>query len=213
MGVASQEAVANLIIGGRRLKPNEYITSVDQITNTNVKATLESLGIKLAEAFERLAPVSSGKLSGNIEVIGVKELGSGFRLEIGFGTDYHDYIDKGVLGVENKNKKVYKNSDGVFYEFKNYGMPPEALQELEGWAKRKNIELKATNTIENTGKRKKKKLKKVTSSASSLAYMIKRFGIEGRNYKAKATKEVLPDYQKKLEQIGYNSLILKVTKQ
>ena len=208
MGVATEEQVANLIIGGRKLKPNEYITRVDEITNKNIKSTLGRLGIKLAEAFERLAPSSSGKLAGSIEVIGVKELGNGFRLEIGFGTEYHDYVDKGVLGVEDKTKRVYKNSKGLYYEFKNYGMPTKALLELEGWAKRKNIELEAKQL---TSKR-KRKLKKVTSSASSLAYMIKRFGIEGRNYKAKATKEVLPDYVKQLNEIGYNSLILKVTK-
>jgi hypothetical protein len=209
MGVATEEQVANLIIGGRKLKPNEYITSVDQITNKNIKSTLERLGIKLAEAFERLAPSSSGKLQNSIQVIGVKELGNGFRLEIGFGVDYHDYIDKGVLGVEDKTKRVYKNSKGLYYEFKNYGMPPEALTELEGWAKRKNIELEA----KQLKSKRKRKLKKVTSSASSLAYLIKRFGIEGRNYKAKAVKEVLPEYKKQLQEIGYNSLILKVTKQ
>ena len=212
MGVATEEEVANLIIGGRRLKPNEYIVSVDSIANNNIKSILDRMGIKLADAMERLAPASSGKLKGSISVIGVKEISNGFRLEIGFGVNYHDYIDKGVLGVENKTKKTYKNSAGVKYEFKNYGMPPEALRGLEGWAKRKNIELEATNRIENTGKKRKKKLRKVTSSASSLAYMIKRFGIEGRNYKARALKEVEPEYKKQLQQVGYDALILKVTK-
>jgi hypothetical protein len=209
MGVATKEQVANLIIGGRKLKANEYIVSVEKIANNNIKGTLDKLGISLAEAMERLAPSSSGRLQNSIDVIGVKEFGNGFRLEIGFGVDYHDYIDKGVLGVEDKTKRTFKNSKGVKYEFKNYGMPPEALKELEGWAKRKNIELQATQLKS----KRKRKLKKVTSSASSLAYMIKRFGIEGRNYKAKALKEVMPDYKKQLEQVGYNALILKVTKQ
>lgn len=208
MGVATEKAVANLIIGGRKLKANEYITQVEDVANKNVKQTLNSLGISLVAALERLAPSSSGKLKSTIEVIGVKELGKGFRLEIGFGTTYHDYIDKGVLGVEDKTKKVYKNSLGKIYQFKNYGMPPEALTQLEGWAKRNNIELEATQL-----QGKKKKIKKINSAASSLAYMIKRFGIEGRNYKARAIKEVMPKYQKQFEQIGFNSLILKVSKQ
>lgn len=208
MGVATKEQVANLIIGGRKLKVNEYLVKVDKIASTNIKSTLEKFGISLAEAMERLAPASSGKLKNSIEVIGVKELGTGFRLEIGFGVDYHDYIDKGVLGVENKTKRTYKNSDGVKYQFKNYGMPPEVLKGLEGWAKRKNMETEATNLRSD----RKRKLKTIKSSASSLAYLIKRFGIEGRNYKARALKEVEPDYKKQLEQIGYNALILKVTK-
>ena len=208
MGVATEEQIANLIIGGRKLKGNEYLIKVDEIVSTNIKSTLERFGIGLAEAFERLAPSSSGALQRSIDVIGVKELGYGFRLEIGFGVNYHDYIDKGVIGLEHKNKKVYKNSDGVKYTFKNYGMPPEALKELEGWARRKNIELKATQLQS----KRKRKIKKVTSNASSLAYMIKKFGIEGRNYKAKAFDEVAPDYKKQLATIGYDSLILKVTK-
>lgn len=209
MGVATKEQVANLVIGGRKLKGNEYIFKVNEITSKNIKSTLDSLGISLAEAMERLAPSSSGKLKNSIEVIGVKEFGNGFRLEIGFGVDYHDYIDKGVLGVDDKTKRTYKNSKGVKYEFKNYGMPPEVLKGLEGWLNRKKMETEATNLVSG----RKRKLKNIKQSASSLAYLIKKFGIEGRNYKAKALKEVSPLYKKQFEQIGYNSLILKVTKQ
>lgn len=210
MGVATQEQVANLIIGGRKLKPNEYIVKVDEITGKNIRSALDRLGIKLAEAMERLAPESSGKLKSSIEVIGVKEIGNGFRLEIGFGVDYHDYIDKGVLGIVNKSKTTYKNSNGVKYEFKKYGMPSEALTGLEGWAKRKNIELKAEELRSND---KSKKIKGIKSPASSLAYLIKKYGIEGRNYKARALKEVSPKYEKLFKEVGYNSLILKVSKQ
>jgi len=211
MGVATKEQVANLIIGGRKLKGNEYVVAVEEIAKINLKNTLEGLGIKLAEAMERLAPSSSGKLQNSISVIGVKELGGFYRLEIGFGVGYHDYVDKGVKGLKATNKKFYPNSENKIYEFKNYGMPSEALKELEGWAKRKGMELEAEN-LRKEPKDRKKKIKGVTSPASSLAYMIKKYGIEGRNYKAKAVKEVMPKYEKQLSEIGYNTLILKVTK-
>lgn len=216
MGVATQAQVDALInVGGRRLKENEYIVEVDNALQQNVKSILDRLGIDLVAKLEQLVPQSSGRLATSIAVIGAKEKAGVWRLEIGFGdADYTDYIDKGVKGVAGnpKNKRFYKNSDGRYYQFKNYGMPPEALANLEGWAKRKNIELKATNLVESSESGRKKKLKQIKSPASRLAYYIKKYGIEGRNFKQTAIDEVTPNYITELEEVGANSLVLKVSK-
>ena len=213
MGVATQEQVDALFnIGGRRLKENEYVVEVENALQQNVKSILDRLGIDLVARLEQLVPQASGRLASSIAVIGAKEKSGVWRLEIGFGdANYTDFIDKGVKGIKNK-RKVYKNADGQYYQFKTYGMPPEALANLEGWAKRKNIELKATNLIENTEGKRRKKLKQITSPASRLAYYIKKYGIEGRNFKQRAVDDVTPFYITELEEVGANSLILKVSK-
>jgi hypothetical protein len=216
MGVATQKEVDALFnIGGRRLTENEYIVDVEKTLQQSVKSILDRLGIDLVARLEELVPQASGRLASSIAVIGAKEKSGVWRLEIGFGdAGYTDYIDKGVKGVagNQKNKTFYKNADGKYYQFKTYGMPPEALANLEGWAKRKNIELKATNLIENTEGKRRKKLKQITSPASRLAYYIKKYGIEGKNFKQRAVDDITPFYLTELEEVGANSLILKVSK-
>lgn len=210
MGVATKEAVANLNIGGRRLKPNEYIGAIEGVLAQNVKTAMDKLGIRLVDKLEEFAPVASGALANSFKVIGVKESKNGYRLEIGIGVDYADYIDKGVKGIENK-RKVFKNAEGKYYQFKTYGMPPEALKALEGWAARKNIELKGQASIERSAGG-EGKIKLITSPAKRLAYYIKKYGIEGRNFKKKSIDAVLPDFNVELKEIGYNALILKVVR-
>jgi hypothetical protein len=208
MGVATQEQVDALFnIGGRRLTDKEYIGAIDETMNKSLLGLLNRMGIELVEKLEELAPVGeSGKLQSTIKVIGVKEYKGGYRLEIGFGADYADYIDKGVKGIQNR-RKTYKNAEGRHYQFKTYGMPPSALAGLSKWARGKNIETEATNKIkgERTGKF-------IRPEGSSLAYYIKKYGIEGRNYKQRSLDAVLPEYKVVLDKIGLNSLILKITK-
>ena len=146
MGVATQEQVDALFnIGGRRLTDKEYIGAIDETMNKSLLGLLNRMGIELVQKLEELAPVGeSGKLQSSIKVIGVKEYKGGYRLEIGFGAEYADYIDKGVRGIQNR-RKTYKNAEGRHYQFKTYGMPPSALAGLSKWAKSKNIETEATN--------------------------------------------------------------------
>lgn len=209
MGVATQEQVDALFnIGGRRLTDKEYIGAIDQTMTKSLTNILNRLGIDLVTKLEELAPVASGKLQGSIKVIGVKEYKGGYRLEIGFGAEYSDYIDKGVKGIQNR-RKTYKNAEGRHYQFKTYGMPPEALRGLANWARSKNMETEATNKIKNDRPNKNKFIR---PEGSSLAYYIKKYGIEGRNYKQRSLDAVLPDYKVELDTIGLNSLILKVSK-
>lgn len=205
MGVATQTQVNALFnIGGRKLEPNEYVGAIDDVLGQSVTNIMDKLGIKLVQKLEEFSPADSGRLQNSYSVIGVKQTKDGYRLEINIGVDYADYIDKGVKGIENR-RKTFKNAEGKYYQFKTYGMPPDALKQLEGWAARKNIELKAQGLIEG-----RKNLKQITSPASRLAYYIKKYGIEGRNFKKKAIDAVMPDFNIKIKEIGNNSLILKV---
>lgn len=206
MAVATANQVANLQIGGRKLSGSEYIAAVDDILVTNVTKAMEKLGIKLVSNLAKNSPADSGQLASSYSVLGVKETKTGYRLEIKVGVDYADYIDKGVKGIQNR-RKTYKNADGKFYQFKTYGMPPEALQQLEGWAARKNIELQATGLIEG-----RRNLPQITSPASRLAYYIKKYGIEGRQFIKKSIDEATPDFQVDLRTLGQDTLILKVSK-
>lgn len=206
MAVATKAQVANLNISGRKLSGSEYIAAVDDILVTNVKTAMEKLGIKLVSNLAKNSPADSGQLASSYSVLGVKETKTGYRLEIKVGVDYADYIDKGVKGIQNR-RKTYPNQDGKFYQFKTYGMPPEALQQLQGWMQRKNMEIEATNLIEG-----RQMLPQISTSAKRLAYYIKKYGIEGRQFIKKSIDEATPDFQVDLRTLGQDTLILKVSK-
>ena len=206
MAVATKTQVADLVIGGRKLKPSEYIAKVEDTLVANVKNAMEKLGINLVDNLAKYSPADSGKLASSFSVLGVKETKTGYRLEIGVGVDYADYIDKGVRGIQNK-RKTYKNAEGQFYQFKTYGMPPEALQQLQGWMQRKNMEIDATNLIEG-----RQVLPQISTSAKRLAYYIKKYGIEGRQFIKKSIDEATPEFNVDIQTIGSDSLILRISK-
>jgi hypothetical protein len=206
MAVATETQVADLVIGGRKLKPSEYIAKVEGTLVANVKNAMEKLGINLVDNLAKYSPADQGKLASSFSVIGVSETRTGYRLEIKVGVDYADYIDKGVRGVQNK-RKTYKNDEGRYYQFKNYFMPLEALKQLEGWMQRKNMEIDATNLIEG-----RQVLPQISTSAKRLAYYIKKYGIEGRQFIKKSIDEATPEFNVDIQTIGSDSLILKISK-
>ena len=206
MAVATETQVADLVIGGRKLKPSEYIAKVEGTLVANVKNAMEKLGINLVDNLAKYSPADQGKLASSFSVIGVSETRTGYRLEIKVGVDYADYIDKGVRGIQNK-RKTYKNDEGRYYQFKNYFMPLEALKQLEGWMQRKNMEIDATNLIEG-----RQVLPQISTSAKRLAYYIKKYGIEGRQFIKKSIDEATPEFNVDIQTIGSDSLILKISK-
>lgn len=206
MAVATEAQVADLVIGGRKLKPSEYIAKVEGTLVANVKNAMEKLGINLVDNLAKYSPADQGKLASSFSVIGVSETRTGYRLEIKVGVDYADYIDKGVRGVQNK-RKTYKNDEGRYYQFKNYFMPLEALKQLEGWMQRKNMEIDATNLIEG-----RQVLPQISTSAKRLAYYIKKYGIEGRQFIKKSIDEATPEFNVDIQTIGSDSLILRISK-
>ena len=206
MAVATKTQVANLVIGGRKLQPDEYIAKVGDALVANVKNAMENLGINIVDNLAKNSPADQGKLASSFSVLGVSETKTGYRLEIKVGVDYADYIDKGVRGIQNR-RKTYKNADGRFYQFKTYGMPVEALKQLEGWMARKNMEIEATNLIDG-----RQVLPQISSSAKRLAYYIKKYGIEGREFIKKSIDEATPEFNVDIQTIGSDSLILKISK-
>ena len=206
MAVATKTQVANLNIGGRKLEPSEYVAAVEGTLIKNVNDAMTKLGINIVENLAKNTPADSGRLSSSFSVIGVKETKTGYRLEIGIGVDYADYIDKGVRGIQNK-RKTYKNDQGKFYQFKTYGMPPEALQQLQGWMQRKNMEIEATNLIEA-----RNVLPQISTSAKRLAYYIKKYGIEGKQFIKKSIDEATPEFNVDIQTIGADSLVLRISK-
>ena len=207
MAVATKEQVEGLVnIGGRKLKGNEFVASVEGALIKNVTDAMNKLGISIVDNLAKYAPVDSGKLAGSFRVLKVSETNTGYRLEISVGAEYSDYQDKGVRGIQNR-RKTYKNSEGRFYQFKTYGMPPEVLVELEGWMKRKNMEIEATNLIDG-----RQMLPQISSSAKKLAYYIKKYGIEGKQFVKKSIDEATPEFNIDIQNIGSNSLTLKISK-
>ena len=210
MAVANQAKVDGLFnVGGVRLKANEYILDVEKALARNVQEAMLKLGANVVLNLEDFAPNSSGKLNSSFDVIGVKETKTGYRLEISVGVDYSDYVDKGVKPVKGnpKGRKFYKNADGIFYKFKNYGMPIEALRSLAGWVKRKNIELEATALINN-----QKVPDEIDATTRTLAYFIKKNGIEGRQFIKRSIDKATPDFNFDLQSIGTDTLILRIAK-
>ena len=206
MVVATKAQVADVIIGGKRLRGDQYILDVENIAVKNVMDAMLKLGGKIVQNLEMNTPADSGRLSSSFSVLGVKETKTGYRLEIGVGVDYADYIDKGVRGIQNR-RKTYKNDQGKFYQFKTYGMPPEALQQLQGWMQRKNMEIEATNLIEG-----RNVLPQISTSAKRLAYYIKKYGIEGRQFIKKSIDEATPEFNVDIQTIGSDSLVLRISK-
>lgn len=210
MVVATKDKVDGLFnVGGVKLKANEYILDVEKALARNVKEAMLKLGANVVLNLEDFAPNSSGKLNSSFDVIGVKETKTGYRLEISVGVDYSDYVDKGVKPIKGnpKGRKFYKNADGIFYKFKNYGMPIEALRSLAGWVKRKNIELEATALINN-----QKVPDEIDATTRTLAYFIKKNGIEGRQFIKRSIDKATPDFNFDLQSIGTNTLILRIAK-
>jgi hypothetical protein len=206
MAVATKAQVADLVIGGRKLKGNEFVAAVEGALVKNVTDAMQKLGISIADKLGKYAPADSGRLADSFSVIGVKETKTGYRLEISVGAEYSDYQDKGVKGIQNR-RKTYPNAEGKHYQFKTYGMPPEALVQLEGWMRRKNMEIEATNLIEG-----RQMLPQISSSAKRMAYFIKKYGIEGKQFIKKSIDESTPQFNIDIKEIGFNSLTLTIAK-
>jgi hypothetical protein len=218
MVVAKQAKVDGLInVGGYSLKGNEFIVRAEDILLKNIESALQRLGANLVSNLEKNAPMDQGGLKASFGEAVISETKTGYRIEIKTGADYFDYIDKGVRGIQHdiKNKKVYLNKDNEYYQFRKYGMPLEALKQLEGWMQRKNIEIEARNLRIQYGDetlKGRRMLKQISSSAQRMAYYIKKYGIAGTNFIQRSLDESKPDFEVDLRTIGSDTLILKVSK-
>jgi hypothetical protein len=69
------------------------------------------------------------------------------------------------------------------------------------------MEIEATNLIEG-----RSMLPQISSSAKRLAYYIKKYGIEGRQFIKKSIDEATPEFNVDIKTIGTDSLILRISK-
>jgi hypothetical protein len=220
MAVAKQDqvdAVFRVGVGGTKLTGGQFILKAEDILLQNVESALLRLGFNLADKLEANAPMDSGAMKKSFGSPNVIQTKQGYRVEIPTGADYYDFIDKGVRGVKHsiKNKKVYPNEEGRFYQFKNYGMPLQALKQLEGWMERKNMEIEATNLRIQAGDdtmKGRKILPQISSSVQRMAYYIKKYGIEGTNFIKKSIDEAAPQFKVDIQKIGSDSLVLRISK-
>ena len=77
MAVATKAQVADLVIGGRKLKGNEYIKAVEGVLVKNVTDAMTKLGIEIVDNLAKYSPADSGRLASSFSVIGVKETKTG----------------------------------------------------------------------------------------------------------------------------------------
>jgi len=217
MAVATKAQVANITIGGNTLSGNQYVLKFEEILLQNIESALLRLGYNLADKLEANAPMDSGRMKASFGEPKIIETKTGYRVEIPTGAEYYDYIDKGVRGVQHdiKNKKVYPNAKGEFYQFETYFMPLKALQQLEGWMKRKNIEADARNMRIRAGDetlKGRRILPQISSSAKRMAYYIKKYGIAGTNFVKKSVDEAAPQFKVDIQSIGIDSIVLRISK-
>lgn len=217
MVVATKAQVADVVIGGRRLKGNEFSVKAEEILLQNLESALLRLGANLVSNLEKNAPMDQGGLKRSFGEARIIESKTGYRIEIDTGAEYFDYIDKGVRGVDHelKNKKVYLNRKNEYYQFQTYFMPVKALKQLEGWMQRKNIEIEARNMRISAGDDKlrgRRMLPQISSSAQRMAYYIKKYGIAGTNFIQKSVDESKPQFDIDIQTIGADTLVLKVRK-
>ncbi len=215
MVVAKQAKVDGLInVGGYQLKGNELVVRAEEILLQNLESALLRLGARLADNLEMNAPMDQGRLKASFGSPVISETKTGYRIEIKTDAEYFDYIDKGVKGIQNR-RKTYPNKDGKHYQFKTYYMPPEALQQLQGWMQRKNMEIEATNLRIQYGDESmagRQMLPQISSSAQRMAYYIKKYGIAGTNFIQKSIDQSKPQFEIDIKTIGADSLVLKVSK-
>jgi len=217
MAVATKDEVANITIGGNKLRGNQYVLKAEEILLQNIESALLRLGYNLADKLEANAPMDQGRMKASFGEPVIIETRYGYRVEIPTGAEYFDYIDKGVKGVKHsiKNKKVYPNAEGRYYQFKNYYMPPEALKQLEGWMQRKNMEIEARNLRIKTGDetlKGRRILPQISTSVTLFAYFLKKYGIAGTNFIKRSVDEATPQFNVDIQTIGAESLVLRISK-
>jgi hypothetical protein len=164
-----------------------------------IGAVLEQYGALFLENINKYADqekvVSSGNLlkSMTAEIRDTGNLKT-FTLVL---LDYYDYPNQGVKGVDSS-----KNAPESPYQYKNYGMPPEALGSLKKYI------LSGKAKVASVGKDKalgigfeKKNLKQTNKKSlierqvATMAYLIKKFGIKATHYFDLAYEETFKDFE------------------
>jgi hypothetical protein len=110
--------------------------------------------------------------------------------------DYYDYPNEGVKGVDSSN-----NAPDSPYQYKNYGMPPEALSSLKKYilsGKAKIASVKNDKALgigqEKKGLKQRDKKALIERQVLTMAYLIKKYGIKATHYFDLAFEDTFKDF-------------------
>lgn len=159
---------------------------------------LEQYGALFLENINKYADqekvVASGELLKSMvaEISDVKNL-KVFTLKL---LDYYDYPNEGVKGVD-----FSRNAPDSPYQYKNYGMPKEALASLKKYilsGKAKVSSVKNDKALgigqEKKNLRQANKKTLIERQVATMAYMIKKYGIKATHYFDLAFEETFKDF-------------------
>lgn len=111
--------------------------------------------------------------------------------------DYYDYPNEGVKGVD-----FSRNAPDSPYQYKNYGMPKEALASLKKYilsGKAKIASVKNDKALgigsEKKGLKQANKKALIERQVATMAYMIKKYGIKATHYFDLAFEETFKDFE------------------
>ena len=164
-----------------------------------VSGVLEQYGALLQENIAKYADEKKITSSGNLLKSMQSEIERGkgvevFRLRM---LNYYDYPNEGVKGVDSS-----KNAPNSPYQYRTYGMPEKAINSLKeyissGKAKissvRKDVALGIG--LEKKGLRNANKKTDLDKQASTMAFLIKKYGIKATNYFNLAFEETFKDFE------------------
>jgi len=145
-----------------------------------IKHLADNFKLMIVNELDKAGSYSSGTLHKSIVVNKVEKKGNDFEVTISMA-GYADFINEGVDGWGGPSK-------GGKYKFKTKGVPDAMVKSVSEWikqSKKVNVSV-AVSKIEKKGQSLADK--KITQ-AKSIAFMIKRQGIEGTHFFNKAKKE------------------------
>lgn len=130
-----------------------------------------------------------------------------FRLRM---LDYYDYPNQGVKGVASS-----KNAPNSPYQYKNYGMPQSGIESLKRYISSGKAKISSVRRdvalgigLEKKGLRNENKKTALDRQASTMAYMIKKYGIKATNYFNLAFEETFKDFEVVMSEAVGDDIVL-----
>lgn len=144
----------------------------------------------LVDAADKKDVYSSGAMTRGIEKSELRQDGNSVAIDIS-APEYISYQDEGVDG--------WAKSRGSRFKFKTRGVDPSGamVKSIKEWQKR---EVKSNQTFKKyaVSKREVRALDLETRKATTAAYMIKRQGIEGKNFIQEARQSTTDYFEQEL---------------
>ena len=163
----------------------EDSSSFEEVKLDNLANSVIALGAKyaglLVESMNAKDVSSSGGLTGSVKPTELEFDGVKYVIKV-VAKEYVDFVDKGVNG--------WAKNRGSIYSFKTKGVDPNGnmLKSVKEYLRREGAS--ARNVKQGISKRENKGISADDRNAITAAYMIKRQGIEPRNFVSDATQKM-----------------------